>query len=80
MFLRKDIPDTLRPAYDEQIRTPDYFNWDKYKTSGYLHIYSLITQTIIQSRSSVSNTSSIDVAYMPMKTPEYESVPPIATD
>jgi len=80
MFLRKNIPETLRPPYDEQIRTPDYFNWDKYKSSGYLHLYSLITQAIIQSKTSSFNVSSIDVAYMPMKTPEYESVPPVATD
>lgn len=39
MFLRKNIPDTLRPAYDLQILTPDYMNWDKYTNTGYLHIY-----------------------------------------
>lgn len=80
MFLRKNIPDTLRNPYDETIMTPDYMNWAKYKNSGFLHLYSLIADTIIRSKGGMTNMSSIDIAYMPMKTPEYESVPPAATE
>jgi hypothetical protein len=43
-------------------------------------MYSLISSTIMRDRTTRFNLSSIDVAYMPMKTPEYESVPPIATE
>lgn len=43
-------------------------------------MYSLISSTILRDKTSRLNLSSIDVAYMPMKTPEYESVPPIATE
>ena len=28
MFLRKNIPDTTRPAYNPKIRTPDYTHWN----------------------------------------------------
>lgn len=82
MFLRKNIPDTLRPQFDEQINVPDYMNWDKYKNTGFLQMYSIISEAIIRNRSPdpSKNASSIDVAYMPMKTPEYENIPPIATD
>ena len=81
MFLRKNIPDTLLPPYDIQVRTPDYLNWDKYKNAGYLNIYSYIADAIMRAKSANPlSTNSIEVAYMPMKTPEYESIPPIATD
>lgn len=80
MFLRKNIPDTLRPPFDKSILTPDYLNWDLYKNNGFLNIYSYIADTIIRNKTSVLNVSTIDVAYMPMKTPKYESIPPVATD
>jgi len=48
MFLRKNIPDTLLPPYDLEIKTPDYLNWDKYKNTGYLGLYSAITDAIIR--------------------------------
>jgi hypothetical protein len=83
MFLRKNIPDTLRPVYNERTRTPDYLNWGLYKSSGFLNIYSLIADTIIRNKNapeSYLNESAIEVAYMPMKTPTYNSIPPIAID
>lgn len=81
-FLRKNIPDTLRPAYDPLIRTPNYLAWRQYKQTAYLHIYSIISDTIIKNRSPepLKNFSSIDIAYMPMKTPEYESIEPMAVE
>jgi len=80
MFLRKNIPDTLRPPFNNRILTPDYFNWDLYKNTGFLNIYSLIADAIIRNKTSLFNVSTFDVAYMPMKTPQYESIPPLATD
>jgi hypothetical protein len=45
-------------------------------------MYSLIAGTIIRNKGTFqfTNGSSIDVAYMPMKTPLYEDIPPIAID
>jgi asparagine synthetase A len=51
MFLRKNIPDTTKPAYNQKIRTPDYSNWNKYERTGYLALYSMISDAIIRSKS-----------------------------
>lgn len=80
MFIRKNIPDTLRPPYNSRILTPDYLNWDLYKNNGFLNIYSYIADAIIRNKTSAFNLSTFEVAYMPMKTPKYESIPPLATD
>lgn len=82
MFLRRNIPDTLRPAYNPLIRTPNFLAWNQYRNTGFLHIYSIIADTIIKNRSPdpLKNSSSIDIAYMPMKTPEYESIEPRAIE
>jgi len=41
------IPDTNSDAYNPDQKTPDFSNWNKYKTSGYMGIYSIIVNTIL---------------------------------
>lgn len=76
MWLRNNVPDTNRAPYDPAIRTPDYLNYDKYKNSGFMGIYYVITQAILELKKTVA---SLDVAYMPLKTPSYEDINPLAT-
>jgi hypothetical protein len=45
-WLRNNIPDTNKPAYDENVLTPDYTNWSKVKKYGFLGIYYLLVQGI----------------------------------
>ena len=52
-----------------------------YERTGYLSLYSMISDAIIRAKLPQSfAVSTLDVAYMPMKTPEYESVNPLATE
>jgi hypothetical protein len=44
--LRNNIPDTNNAAYDENVKTPDYTNWNKVKNYGFLGIYYLLVQGI----------------------------------
>lgn len=76
--MRNNIPDTNRPPYDDQIRSPTFDNWDKYKNSGFLGIYYVIMESILEANNKPNQ--KIDIAYMPMKTPEYSSVDPQVTE
>ena len=51
IFLRKNIPDTTKAAYNPKIRTPDYTHWDQYQRTGYLAVYSMISDAIIRAKS-----------------------------
>ena len=79
--MRKNIPDTLFNPYNPKLKTPDFFSWSKYQNVGIGSLYSFISDAIIRSKYDINTTNiTLDVAYMPMKTPEYESVNPLATD
>ena len=81
IFLRKNIPDTTKPSYNPRIRTPDYTHWNMYERTGYLALYQMISDAIIRAKQPPKfAVSTLDVGYMPMKTPEYESVNPLATE
>jgi hypothetical protein len=80
MFLRKNIPDTLLKPYNFKLKTPDFSSWKKYEGTGYLSLYMFISDAIIRAKQGLFSFSTLDVAYMPMKTPEYESINPIATE
>lgn len=68
MWLHQNIPDTNNNPYDLNIKTPDFDNYNKYKNSGFLGIYQVIIDAILKNK---GKTETIDVAYMPIKTPTY---------
>jgi hypothetical protein len=77
MWLHSNIPDTNSAAYDINLKTPDFDNWDKYKNTGWQGIYYVIINAILQAK---GKTASIDVAYLPIKTPSYSAINPIITE
>ena len=50
IFLRKNIPDTTKPSYNPKIKTPDYTHWSQYERTGYLALYSMISDAIIRAK------------------------------
>ncbi|TNV87329.1 hypothetical protein FGO68_gene5519 [Halteria grandinella] len=79
-YLKSALPDTLKSPYDPLINTPSFTAWQQYVSVGFLNTFSLISDFIIKNKSPIplKNQSSIDVAYVPMKTPEYEVIDPQA--
>lgn len=67
--MRKNIPDTLFNPYNPKLKTPDFFSWSKYQSVGIGSLYSFISDAIIRSKYGNDSLITLDVGYMPMKTP-----------
>eukprot|EP00347_Sterkiella_histriomuscorum_P002219 403369012 len=70
-YPRRRIPDTNKVPYDLEIRKPNFDAFEIYKQAGFMGVYQILMNTILQVKGKLN--FQIDIAYMPMMTPSYNS-------
>jgi len=77
MFPRELALNTYKPLYDLEIRNPDMLAWNYTFHYGAPHFMVHMTDILILMMTG-HRTYDIELAFLPMKTPQFNELPPFA--